>query len=101
VFQRILLLRRLGHEAKELAARFFFETLVRIHRAGEGAPYTGLTEGEPEPIIAVTDAAPKVRVSRLAAPLEYEHGVARRPAERGDVLLKLLAFSVVAEERRE
>jgi hypothetical protein len=29
-------------EAKELADRYFFETLVRIHRAGEGAPYTGL-----------------------------------------------------------
>ena len=29
-------------EARELADRYFFETLVRIHRAGEGAPYTGL-----------------------------------------------------------
>lgn len=34
--------RRLGPEAKALADRFFFETLVRVHRAGEGAPYTGL-----------------------------------------------------------
>jgi len=25
-----------------LADRYFFETLVRVHRAGEGAPYTGL-----------------------------------------------------------
>ena len=29
-------------ESKELADRYFFETLVRIHRASEGAPYTGL-----------------------------------------------------------
>jgi hypothetical protein len=29
-------------KAKELADRYFFETLVRLHRAGEGAPYTGL-----------------------------------------------------------
>ena len=28
--------------ARELADRFFFETLVRVHRAGEGAPFTGL-----------------------------------------------------------
>lgn len=29
-------------EARELADLYFFETLVRVHRAGEGAPYTGL-----------------------------------------------------------
>jgi hypothetical protein len=28
--------------ANELAERYFFETVVRVHRAGEGAPYTGL-----------------------------------------------------------
>lgn len=28
--------------AKALADRWFFETLVRIHREGEGAPFTGL-----------------------------------------------------------
>ena len=31
-----------GAEAREVADRFFFETAVRVHRAGEGAPYTGL-----------------------------------------------------------
>ncbi len=41
-FQKTLAVRKLGPEAKELADRYFFETLVRIHRAGEGAPYTGL-----------------------------------------------------------
>jgi hypothetical protein len=34
--------RKLGPQARELADRHFFETLVRIHRAGEGAPFTGL-----------------------------------------------------------
>lgn len=34
--------RQLGPEAREMADRYFFETLVRLHRAGEGAPYTGL-----------------------------------------------------------
>jgi hypothetical protein len=29
-------------EAKEVADRWFLETVVRVHRAGEGAPYTGL-----------------------------------------------------------
>jgi hypothetical protein len=31
-----------GIEAREVADLFFFETVVRVHRAGEGAPYTGL-----------------------------------------------------------
>jgi hypothetical protein len=41
-FARTLKVGALGPEAKELAEAYFFETLVRIHRAGEGAPYTGL-----------------------------------------------------------
>lgn len=41
-FDDALAIRRLGPQAQELADRYFFETLVRIHRAGEGAPYTGL-----------------------------------------------------------
>lgn len=42
VFARTLAVRKLSPEAKELADRHFFETLVRVHRAGEGASYTGL-----------------------------------------------------------
>ncbi len=41
-FQKTLAVRKLNAEAKEFADTYFFETLVRIHRAGEGAPYTGL-----------------------------------------------------------
>lgn len=41
-FERTLAVRALSPEARALADRFFFETLVRVHRAGEGAPYTGL-----------------------------------------------------------
>ena len=42
VFRRALPVRRLGPEAADLADRLFFETVVRLHRAGEGASYTGL-----------------------------------------------------------
>lgn len=41
-FAHAVSVRKLGGEAKELADRYFFETLVRVHRAGEGAPFTGL-----------------------------------------------------------
>jgi hypothetical protein len=40
-----LAVRAQGGKAKELADMCFFENLVRIHRAGEGAPYTGLKPG--------------------------------------------------------
>lgn len=42
VFVKTMAVRKLHSEARELADLYFFETLVRIHRAGEGAPYTGL-----------------------------------------------------------
>jgi len=42
VFQQTLAVRKLSLESKALADRHLFETLVRLHRAGEGAPYTGL-----------------------------------------------------------
>lgn len=41
-FEKTFAVRKLGPQARELADRYFFETLVRVHRAGEGEPYTGL-----------------------------------------------------------
>lgn len=41
-FQKTLAVRKLNPQVKELADTYFFETLVRIHRAGEGEPYAGL-----------------------------------------------------------
>ncbi len=41
-FARTLKVRALNPEAREVADNYFFETLVRIHRAAEGEPYTGL-----------------------------------------------------------
>jgi hypothetical protein len=56
-FQKTLAARKQGKEARELADRYFFETLVRIHRAGEGAPYTWLKSEPAEPIIQAADKA--------------------------------------------
>ena len=41
-FRQTLLVRKLNTQAKVLADNYFFETVVRLHRAGEGEPYTGL-----------------------------------------------------------
>ena len=55
-FQKALGVRKLSPQAKELADMCFFETLVRIHRAAEGAPYTGLKPaGEVEPVVVAAD----------------------------------------------
>jgi uncharacterized protein DUF6448 len=55
-FHKTVAVRKGGGPAKDLADLYFFETLVRIHRAGEGAGYTGLKPaGKIEPPIAAAD----------------------------------------------
>jgi len=41
-FERTLAVSEQEKEARDLAEYWFFETVVRLHREGEGAPYTGL-----------------------------------------------------------
>lgn len=57
-FEETLTVRRQSPQAAALADRWFFENLVRIHRAGEGAPYVGLKETE--------DAAPGIEAADRA-----------------------------------
>lgn len=51
-FRQAVEVRKLGPEAQQFADQYFFETLVRLHRAGEGVPYTGL-----KPVPREADAA--------------------------------------------
>jgi hypothetical protein len=41
-FHLTMKVRKLNSDAKALADQYFFETLVRIHRSGEGVPFTGV-----------------------------------------------------------
>lgn len=41
-FNLAMKVKGLSPEAKELSEKYFFDTLVRIHRAGEGVPFTGV-----------------------------------------------------------
>ena len=61
-FEQTLAVRQLSPQAKALADRFFFETLVRVHRAGEGAPFTGLKPAGRDlgPAIPAADEAVRV-----------------------------------------
>jgi len=56
-FNKTLAVREKGADIKELADRCFYETLVRLHRAGEGAPYTGLKHEKPGPAVTMADEA--------------------------------------------
>ena len=58
VFERARTVRGLNPEARKLADTWLFETVVRVHRQGENAPYTGLKPaGELSAAIAATDEA--------------------------------------------
>ncbi len=81
-FSKTLAVRKLAPEVQELSDLYFFETLVRIHRAGEGAPYTGLkAAGTVEPVVAKADQALElgsVDVLAKAIAAHTEEGIRER-----------------------
>lgn len=82
-FKEAVAVRKLGAEAREMADRYFFETLVRVHRAGEGAPYTGLKPAGRDlgPAIPLADKAvatgSATELSGFAAK-EVEEGIRKK-----------------------
>lgn len=66
-FARTRAARRLGADAESLADRWFFETLVRVHRAGEGEPYTGLKPAGLAPSAGIAAADQAVALGSLDA----------------------------------
>jgi hypothetical protein len=58
LFARVKALRGQSEEAREIADRLFIETFIRLHRAGEGAGFTGIKPaGTTPPILAELDEA--------------------------------------------
>jgi hypothetical protein len=56
LFEKVRSLRAQSPEARDIADRLFIETFIRLHRASEGAPYTGIKEaGSIPPIFAEMD----------------------------------------------
>jgi hypothetical protein len=62
-FQQAVAARKKAPAAREASDHRFFETLVRVHRAGEGAEYTGLKPAGAgmTPAIRAADAAVEAR----------------------------------------
>jgi hypothetical protein len=83
-FKRAIAVRGKSAEAKEVADTWFFETLVRVHRAGEGAPFTGLKPAGadlPHAVVAADQALEgKVGVDALARHVssKVEDGIKKR-----------------------
>ncbi len=92
MFAKTLVVRAKGPEAKELADMYLFETLVRLHRAGEGVAYTGLKPVGtpiPPPVAKADEALVKGNVDELAKKIAVavEAGIRER-------------FAVAAEARK-
>lgn len=102
-FQRTLTVREQGAEARELADRWFFETLVRVHREGEGAPYTGLEPAGYEPpagIEAADRAMETGSVSELSAQLGVHVATALQERHERVMELRMHASESVEAGRR-
>lgn len=78
VFDHVQAVRNNDPEVKKLADRYFLETLIRLHREGEGASYTGLKPaGTIAPCILKADQALEAgSVDALAEKIGNEVGKA-------------------------
>lgn len=82
-FEKSRKVRGLGPDARVVADQAFMETVIRLHRAGEGAPYTGLKPAGIEygPVIPAADHAVETGdLTKLRAVLmeEIEHALRER-----------------------
>lgn len=76
LFDKVLRIRKAGGETKELADTYFFETVVRVHRMGEGEGYTGLKPVgyKPEKGIKEADIAVETNsMTDILAKLDQKH----------------------------
>lgn len=97
-FAQTLAVEPLAPTAKKLADEWFFENVVRIHRAGEGAPYTGIKPAGlgHGPVVPVAERAietgdPAELVTLLTGMVEdairerFEHVKHRKAQVNGDL----------------
>jgi hypothetical protein len=75
VFSSVRSARSLGDAAREVADRLFLETVVRLHRAGEGASYDGLKPAglDVGPVIPLAERAIEAGTAHVVA--EFLTGV--------------------------
>lgn len=87
--------RKLGPDAEALADKYFFETLIRLHRSGEGVPYTGIKPaGTPveEKILAADRSIETGSLSPLKG--KVAAGMLPELTERFEKVMELKNFDV-------
>ncbi|EYR63668.1 hypothetical protein N866_19000 [Actinotalea ferrariae CF5-4] len=82
VFALVRTVRHEGTTAREVADRLLFETVVRVHRAGEGAPFTGLKPAGLDVGPAIPLAEQALADGDAAELVELLTGAVRSEAER-------------------
>lgn len=92
-FSRALSVRAMSPEARDLADRFFFETVVRLHRAKEGEPFEGLKP-------AGTDPGPAVRAADRSIEQGSPDAAIRVISERSAEAVRRQHARVVAAKSR-
>ena len=65
-FKRTLAARSANDQARDVADQWFFETVVRIHRASEGEPFTGLKGADYQPDAGIEIADHAIEENSLA-----------------------------------
>lgn len=90
-FTETMKVRKLGPEAQTLADRYFFETLVRIHRLGEGAPYTGLKP-------AGRDLGPAIPMADKAIETESDEALIQLLTEKMQESLRINFNAVIGNK---
>ena len=69
IFSQVMKVRTLNAEARALAENYLYDNLVRIHRAGEGVPFTGVLPAG-TPVNDLIKAADKAIETGNMGPLE-------------------------------
>lgn len=98
VFEKALKARKTGKDAREIADEWVLETAVRLHRAGEGAPFTGIKPagldegpvvpraekaietGDPGEILSFMDHAMKAELQK-----RFKHVLSKKDYDVNDV----------------
>ncbi len=116
-FKKVMAARRAGGAAGEVADLYFFETVVRIHRAGEGAPYTGLKPagldvgpviplaekaletGKPDKVVKMlTDTVEGELTRRFKHAMHLKKNANRGVAEAREFVEAMLGFQVYSHK---
>jgi hypothetical protein len=78
-FRECLSVRKMGGQTKELADKYFIETVIRLHRQAEGMPFTGVKPAQPlPPDVAAAEKALEAGDIKIVTDLlseEIESGV--------------------------